>query len=165
MKSTIMPISFANSFHYDICYCKYFSLLTFCYSFQEELMFLLRKLLLYFRDLPAQMAHSLFNYLVRISFLFSYLLLISHFFIFEVKYVFWYCPLFFSQIGYVIFYVRTPSEGSKEAIAGALSLLWQVKNFTWIPVLIYIVFNLRKLFNVTMKKLKDIPKEILHKEW
>ncbi|CAE1324419.1 UNC80 [Acanthosepion pharaonis] len=59
---------------------------------QEELMFLLRKLLLYFRDLPAQMAHSLFNYL----------------------------------IGYVIFYVRTPSEGSKEAIAGALSLLWQI---------------------------------------
>ncbi|XP_036354476.1 protein unc-80 homolog isoform X2 [Octopus sinensis] len=59
---------------------------------QEELIFLLRKLLLYFRDLPAQMAHSLFNYL----------------------------------IGYVIFYVRTPSEGGKECIAGALSLLWQI---------------------------------------
>jgi hypothetical protein len=30
----------------------------------EELLFLLRKLILHFQDLPAQMAHSLFNYLV-----------------------------------------------------------------------------------------------------
>ena len=31
---------------------------------QEELTFLLRKLVLYFRQLPAQTAHSIFNYLV-----------------------------------------------------------------------------------------------------
>ncbi|KAL4233067.1 Protein unc-80 [Mactra antiquata] len=30
----------------------------------EELLFLLRKLVMYFRDLPSQMAHSLFNYLI-----------------------------------------------------------------------------------------------------
>lgn len=33
----------------------------------EELLFLLRKLILHFQDLPAQMAHSLFNYLVSVK--------------------------------------------------------------------------------------------------
>lgn len=32
---------------------------------QEELLFLMRKLVLHYRELPAQMAHALFNYLVR----------------------------------------------------------------------------------------------------
>ncbi|KAL3872189.1 hypothetical protein ACJMK2_040132 [Sinanodonta woodiana] len=31
---------------------------------QEELLFLLRKMLIYYRELPSQMAHSLFNYLI-----------------------------------------------------------------------------------------------------
>ena len=33
-------------------------------SFQEELLFLLRKLVFYYRELPSQMGHSLFNYLI-----------------------------------------------------------------------------------------------------
>ena len=30
------------------------------------------------------------------------------------------------QLGYIMFYVRTPAEGGQEAIAGALSILWLV---------------------------------------
>ena len=52
-----------------------------CLCAQEELMFLLRKLVVYFRQLPAQTAHSIFNYLVcphggvsfRLYFCFSYM--------------------------------------------------------------------------------------------
>ena len=31
------------------------------------------------------------------------------------------------QIGYVMFYVRTPQTYGQEAIAGAMALLWQVR--------------------------------------
>jgi len=33
------------------------------------------------------------------------------------------------QIGYVMFYVRTPQTYGQESIAGALALLWQVTSY------------------------------------
>ncbi|CAD5116523.1 DgyrCDS5405 [Dimorphilus gyrociliatus] len=59
---------------------------------QEELIFLLRKLLFHLQSIPAQSAHNVFNYLV----------------------------------GFIMFYVRSPAEGGNEAIARALSFLWQL---------------------------------------
>uniref|UniRef100_A0A914WE92 Protein unc-80 homolog n=1 Tax=Plectus sambesii TaxID=2011161 RepID=A0A914WE92_9BILA len=59
---------------------------------QEELMALLRKLVLRFRPFPSQTAYSLLNYL----------------------------------FGFVMYYVRSPCEGSQDAIAMALSLTWLV---------------------------------------
>ena len=34
--------------------------------------------------------------------------------------------MFVLQVGFVMFYVRSPCEGGQEAIAGASSLLWMV---------------------------------------
>ncbi|XP_023931089.1 protein unc-80 homolog isoform X1 [Lingula anatina] len=59
---------------------------------QEELIFVLRKLLLMLPSLPSQTGHILFNYLV----------------------------------GYIMFNVRAPSEGTVESTSRVLSILWMV---------------------------------------
>ncbi|XP_064639472.1 protein unc-80 homolog [Lineus longissimus] len=59
---------------------------------QDELFFVLRRLMIRMPTLPAQTAHTIFNYI----------------------------------IGFVMFYVRSPCEGSQEAIGGALSMLWMI---------------------------------------
>lgn len=42
--------------------------------------------------------------------------------------------LIYLQIGYVMFYVRAPVEGGQDHIANALSVLWQVSCFAFIPL-------------------------------
>ncbi|CAH1781834.1 unnamed protein product, partial [Owenia fusiformis] len=61
-------------------------------SKQEELLYLLRKLLLHMPELPSQTAHMLFNYL----------------------------------LGFIMFYVRSPTEGGQDAIGSAMSVIWLV---------------------------------------
>lgn len=76
-------------------------------------MALLRKLVLRFRPFPSQTAYSLLNYLVSV-FARSRPLVV-HVVVNESV-----------QFGFVMYYVRSPCEGSQDAIAMALSLAWLV---------------------------------------
>ncbi|VDN04676.1 unnamed protein product [Thelazia callipaeda] len=70
-------------------------------NFQEHLISLMRKMILRFQPLPCQTAYTLMNYFVRFA-------------------------LSSLQFGFVMHYVRTPCEGSDQAISAALSIAWLI---------------------------------------
>lgn len=95
------------------------------FPLQDELMYMLRKLLLNIGDLPAQTSHILFNYLVnrqsRVS--------VQRFFTLFVKYPLPQPDLFPGQVGLIMYFVRTPCEWGMDAISATLTFLWEVVGY------------------------------------
>lgn len=100
------------------------------FPLQDELMYMLRKLLLNIGDLPAQTSHILFNYLVnRQSRVSIQRLFLFIFFTLLVKYPLPQPDLFTGQVGLIMYFVRTPCEWGMDAISATLTFLWEVVGY------------------------------------
>lgn len=92
-------------------------------------MYMLRKLLLNIGDLPAQTSHILFNYLVKPSCLNH---VAPEFYRVEsekLKHEIWRVFVLFTQVGLIMYFVRTPCEWGMDAISATLTFLWEVVGY------------------------------------